>query len=68
MYIPRETVDRINAALKHPDASWGYFRCLSDCDAADMDRLLVATEHPLAYQPGNRWGRFQTLHAAQHQF
>jgi hypothetical protein len=68
MYVPKETVARINMALSHPDASWGYFRTLSDADAADLDRLLVAAEHPLAYQAGNRWQRFQSLHAAKHQF
>jgi hypothetical protein len=68
MYIPAETVCRINQALRHPDASWGYFHCLSDGDAKDIDRMLVAADHPIAYQPGTAWERFRQLHTAKHQF
>jgi hypothetical protein len=68
MYIPRETVERINSALKHPDPAWGFHKCLGDLDVKDMDRMLVIVEHPLAYQPGNPWQRFQSLHNAGFQF
>jgi hypothetical protein len=68
MYVPKETVERINTALQHPDPSWGFFRCLGEGDSKDMDRLLVAANHQLAYQPGNPWQRFQSLHKARFQF
>ena len=61
-------INRLNIALSHNDASWAFFRVLNGADVNDMDKLLVARQHPLAYEVGTQYTRFQTLHREGYRF
>lgn len=54
--------DSINAKLAHPDPAWGFYHLMTACERDWLDAHLVATEHPLASQPGTQWDRWQKLH------
>jgi hypothetical protein len=52
------------AAAQRKDASWTFHRSMSAADREAFDRWLVKIDHPLAYQPGTTWHRFQAIVAA----
>lgn len=68
MVAQTELKIRVNEALRHSDASWGFYRMLDHETSDYFDILIVAEKHPLGMQPGTRWNRFQQLHRAKHQF
>lgn len=59
---------KLNAFLKHPDASWAYYRMMKTSDIQEMDKQLVKIGHPLAHTPSTPWERFQALHKEGFQF
>jgi len=61
-------INRINLALSHTDPSWAFFRAMNAADANDMDKLLVERQHPLAFEAGTQWDRFQQLRAQGYRF
>ena len=59
--------DALNKALSC-DAAWGFYRVLSAQERQAMDDILAKEAHPLAYEPGTKWDRFQALHKAGFKF
>ena len=41
------------------ELSWAYFQCMTPINREEFDAALVEAEHPLAYEAGTTWGRFQ---------
>ena len=41
--------------------SWEYHRCLTASERDEIDRWLVRTKHPLAFEPGTQESRFRRL-------
>lgn len=54
------------AAIQGP--SWVYHRRLDAADRDAFDILLIATNHPLIYEPGSQWYRFEKLARADYRF
>lgn len=65
------TKQEANETLRHAaisGPSWVYHRQMSQADRDAFDRLLVETQHPLAYQAGSQWYRFEKLARSDFRF
>ena len=41
------------------ELSWAFFQKMTAQNREEFDAALVEMEHPLAYEAGTTWGRFQ---------
>jgi hypothetical protein len=65
----QDQISQINAALAYPDWSRAYFQGAMPVELREaMDKMLVASCHPLAFEAGTNENRFRKLHEAGYRF
>ena len=64
--MTKQDLDNLRVDMKNAvkvggekELSWAFFNCMTQENREEFDAALVEAEHPLAYEAGTTWGRFQ---------
>ena len=56
--LKRDMKNAVNAGGEK-ELSWAYFQCMTPANREEFDAALVEIGHPLAFEAGTTWDRFQ---------